>query len=239
MTGYQRVLAELLVALCLVATGCASQGDPPPAVERSAPVASSSTLESDRPATIPATNEQQTSAAFLHSEHVELRGNINVQWLRFTERIIQALNNVTSLEQWIDGESLDIYSASSCEPSTLPVSLMNSQGLQADLTVHNCLEETQRHATWVETLAGFSNSKAVTATDRVELNSRYGIGLDTGTSYLVEQRYPVERFDIISILYLGSTGPLSKDWEEIGLVFNKSDNKPNLVAIYKDHFSRY
>ncbi len=239
MTGYQRVLAELLVALCLVATGCASQGNLPPTVESSAPVASSSTLESGRPATIPATTEQQTSTTFLHSEHVELRGNINVQWLRFTERIIQALTNITRLEQWTDGESLDIYSANSCEPNTLPVSLMNSQGLQADLSVHNCLEETQHHSTWKEMLAMFSNSKAVTATDRVELNSRYGIGVDTGTSYLVEQRYPVERFDIISILYLGSTGLLSKDWEEIGLVFNKKNNKPDLVAIYKDHFSRY
>jgi len=70
------------------------------------------------------------------------------------------------------------------------------ESLQEPFEVGTCYGTDERNSlktqTWAEYLSTLRRFQVLTRTERIVLNVRYGVGFDTGTSYVVELRYPVE-----------------------------------------------
>ena len=154
---------------------------------------------------------------------------------------IQGLQDLKLLAELLgSGDSLDVYAAFACKPNVLQSRELTTEGVQASFEVDTCYgadeKKSQNTRTWAEYLSTVRGFHALTSTERIVLNERYGIGFDTGTSYLVEQRYPVETHKIVSYLYLGSKGHEPPEWDEVGFVFRIVGKQLELVAFYHDFF---
>lgn len=171
----------------------------------------------------------------------EISGESDPALLAAGMQAIQGLQDLKLLAELMgSGESLDVYAALACKPNVLQSWELTVEGLQASFEVNTCYGNDEKKSlkthTWAEYLSAAHGFYALTSTERIVLNERYGIGFDTGTSYLVEQRYPVATHKIISYLYLGSKGHESPDWDEVGFVFRIAGNRLELVAFYHDFF---
>lgn len=154
---------------------------------------------------------------------------------------LKGLAEPALLHKLVGSDGLALYAPFTCKPARLPLVSMQGSGLQAHFAVETCdgpgtgmLDKF----IWSDYLEQLAQRPAVTQTDRIDVDVRNGIGIDTGTSYIAEQRYPPQSHAIISYLHLGSDAAENRDWDELGMVFERKGGENVLVAIFVDHFAR-
>lgn len=171
----------------------------------------------------------------------EISGESDSALLAAGMQAIQGLQDLKLLEELMGSDgSLAVYPALACKPNVLPSTALSAEGLQTSFDVDTCHGADGKHSqnthTWMEYLSTVRGFHALTSTERIVLNERYGIGIDTGTSYLIEQRYPETNHKIISYLYLGRKEHGPPEWDEVGFVFRMIGDRLELVAFYHDYF---
>lgn len=170
---------------------------------------------------------------------VEIVGEDDQQLISAGARVIQSLGSIAALGQLTSVTGLSVYPAMSCEASEIDVGKLPEQGSSQAFFMRPCYDEglgTPEFKTWMHYFAMLQESPALSQTERIVLNQPFGIGIDTGTSYLVERRFTDSDHKLIAYIYLGSEAQNYRDWEEVGLVFEQTGRELKLVAIYHDHF---
>lgn len=170
----------------------------------------------------------------------EIKGKPDAELLQAGSRAVQSLGDIDAMAAMSSVDGVAFYPAYACKANVLSTDLLSAAGISSTLTIDTCHEEDPLKMpvkSWQALLSEIQQSVALTKTNRISLNERMGIGIDTGTSYLVETEFPAATHKIAAYIHLGSAEQGHRDWDEVGFVFKQEGTELKLVAVYQDHFS--